>query len=108
MNFSFLFNRRRGTFDVGGYRDGAKVLMPDDSGRDPIRLASVGRRPGLTPGHYRVRLRFRTPEQARQALAAALVDIENGAAVAHIDVPVVRRDTEWAHEDLPHEIRGDW
>jgi hypothetical protein len=108
MNFGFLFSRRRGTFDIGGFKTGANVLMPDGSGRDPIVLSRVGRRAGLTEGHYRVRLRFETLDAARQALAAAAIETENGAAVAHIHVPVVRRERDWNTENLPHEIRGDW
>jgi hypothetical protein len=87
---------------------GEDAMHAPDPGPHSPSWTRVGCREGLTPGHFRVHLRYRSPEDARRALASAAVQIENGVAVAHLDVPVVSRGHDWEHENRPPEIRWQW
>ena len=104
---TFVFNRRGRTITTGGVGTGAKIVAPN-AGRDPMSMSHVGRRQGLTPGHFRVRLRYASPEQARQALETASVNGEgDGVFIVNLDVPAISR-THYETENLPHEIRCEW
>jgi hypothetical protein len=98
------------------FNAGGRAVTREQVGDRPAAAADagagawtcVGHRDGLTPGHFRVRLRYPSPDEARRALATASLQIENGVAVAHIDVPVVHRGHDWEHENRPPEIRWEW
>lgn len=76
-------------------------------GRDPVPPQSVGAKKGHQ-GRFRVRLRYRSMDEARAAGAwvAENVTAEDGMYVLTVDVPVIsRRDAE----DPPTaEVRIDW
>jgi hypothetical protein len=102
-----MFARLRRRITIGGVGIGARIVAPNLGGRDPLPTSKVGCRDGLTPGHFRVRLRYPSPAVARAVLASATLEDENGACVVHLDVPVVHR-VHFDDEDLPHEIRWEW
>jgi hypothetical protein len=104
---TFIFNKRGRTITTGAVGSGAKIVAPN-SGRDPMSSNHVGRRDGLTPGHFRVRLRYASPDDARHALQNAPVEQErDGVVIVHLDVPAIPRE-HYDTENLPHEIRCDW
>jgi hypothetical protein len=75
-------------------------------GRDGVEIANVGKRKGHR-GKFRVRLRFETIEDARNASAAAQnVMFENGMYLLVLDVPVIDRGT--AGDPPPAEVKIDW
>ena len=82
-------------------------------GRDPIPYEKIGRdrKRNLTPGNFRVRLRFDSLEAAKRALQAAAEKIQREGKNFYLlfDVPVVERDRKHVDPpDPPSEIRVDW
>lgn len=80
-------------------------------GRDPIAFQKIGvdAARGLTPGTFRVRLRYETYAEATEALVAASVREEKGNFYLHFDVPVVNRAEDKVEPaDPPSEVRVDW
>jgi hypothetical protein len=104
---TYVFNRRGRTIATGAAGTGTTIVAPN-GGRDPMSHSHVGRREGLTPGHFRVRLRYPSPAEARLALRNAPVEEEGtGVFVVQLDVPAIPR-THYETENLPHEIRCEW
>ena len=80
-------------------------------GRDPIKFGQIGVDPdrGLTPGKFRVRLRFGTAGEASEALASCRVVEDKGNFFLVFDVPAVERPKEKVEPpDPPSEVRVDW
>ena len=80
-------------------------------GRDPIKFEQIGVDPGrgLTPGNFRVRLRFNSQTEAMDALRSAKVVEDYGSFFLAFDVPAVNRPKEKVEPaDPPSEIRVDW
>ena len=80
-------------------------------GRDPITFSEIGLDPsrGLTPGKFRVRLRYGTFDAAAGALASASVTEDNGSFFLVFDVPAVNRTEDKVEPpDPPSEVRVDW
>jgi hypothetical protein len=80
-------------------------------GRDPIKFDEIGvdADRGLTPGKFRVRLRYGSSEEAAQALASAKVTEADGSYFLVFDVPAVSRPEDKVEPaDPPSEVRVDW
>ena len=80
-------------------------------GRDPIAFQQIGvdTARGLTPGKFKVRLRFGSYAEAAEALAVASVSEEDGSFFLHFDVPAVQRAEDKVEPaDPPSEVRVDW
>ena len=80
-------------------------------GRDPINFQDIGvdTARGLTPGKFRVRLRFGSHAEAAQALTAASVSGDNGNYYLVFEVPAVNRPEDKVEPaDPPSEVRVDW
>jgi hypothetical protein len=79
-------------------------------GRDPIKFEQIGDASrGLTPGNFRVRLRFGTQAEAEEALRSVKIEEKYGSVFLVFDVPAVNRPKEKVEPaDPPSEIRVDW
>ena len=80
-------------------------------GRDPISFNNIGvdTARGLTPGSFRVRLRYGTATEANQALSSASVTEDDGSFFLVFDVPAVNRAADKVEPaDPPSEVRVDW
>lgn len=80
-------------------------------GRDPIPFEHIGRnrKRMLTPGHFRVRMRFATQEAAESARKRAAVIKGDGGYFLLLDVPAVRRSRKKVEPPSPPaEVRVDW
>jgi len=80
-------------------------------GRDPISFEQIGVDTArkLSPGKFRVRLRFGSYAEANDALVAATVTEEDGSFFLHFDVPAVNRTEDKVEPaDPPSEVRVDW
>ena len=80
-------------------------------GRDPISFQDIGvdAGRGLTPGKFRVRLRFGSRAEADQALSGASVSGGDGNYFVVLEVPAVNRPEDKVEPaDPPSEVRVDW
>jgi hypothetical protein len=81
-------------------------------GRDPIAFQDIGvdAARSLTPGKFRVRLRYGTLAEASQALSAASVTEDGkGSYFLVFDVPAVNRTEDKVEPaEPPSEVRVDW
>lgn len=81
-------------------------LQQQARGRDAVTIANVGRRKGHR-GKFRVRLRFESMADAKNAAAGAQnVMFEDGMYVLVLDVPVIDRAS--AGDPPPAEVKVDW
>lgn len=80
-------------------------------GRDPIPFKQIGKdkKRGLTPGHFRARLRYDSLSAAKRALKSAKIHQDGENYYLLFDVPVVERERSKVEPpDPPSEIRVDW
>ena len=90
------------------------AVPPLIKGIDPIPKDKIGEGTGggqakKHKGYVRVRLRFASASEAREALSVIVAKISAPDADGYhaiIDVPAIKRNKE--DDDLPWEVRVDW
>ncbi len=75
-----------------GHHDGHSLRLVDAltwEAHAPFDCAAVGTKPGLTPGHFDVLLRFADEDSLRQSVETITTHDEDGKCFVDIVVPMV-------------------